>query len=134
MGDVKKIKSGKISSFGSEISEKQSIVYKYTCIEEERSGRTLSPTDSKYGSHSHSWNDEDHSFDYQLYQWVVEKLFRNSDEAITIELKFYIEEWGKLNIKNKIQVSKYIFLAKYGSLTLYDEDLKKIFIIDHEIL
>ena len=27
-----------------------------------------------------------------------------------------------------------IFLAKYGSLALYDEDLKKRFIIDHEKL
>ena len=41
---------------------------------------------------------------------------------------------GKMNIKNKIQVSKDTFLEKYGSLDLYDEDLKKIFIIDHEIL
>ena len=27
-----------------------------------------------------------------------------------------------------------MFLAKYGSLALYDEDLEKIFIIDHEQL
>ena len=27
-----------------------------------------------------------------------------------------------------------MFLEKYGSLDLYDEDLKKIFIIDHEQL
>ena len=27
-----------------------------------------------------------------------------------------------------------MFLARYGSLDLYDEDLEKIFIIDHEIL
>ena len=41
---------------------------------------------------------------------------------------------GKINIKNKIQVSKDMFLEKYGSLDLYDEDLEKIFIIDHEKL
>ena len=46
-------------------------------------GRTLSHTDSKDGSHSHSWNDEDHAFDYQLDQWDVDKLFPNEDEAIT---------------------------------------------------
>ena len=82
-GDVKIIKSGKISSLGSENSEKQSFVYTSACIEEERIGRTLSQTDSKDGSHSHTWNDWDHAFDYQLYQWGVEKLFQNSDEAIT---------------------------------------------------
>ena len=31
-GDVKRIKSGKISTLGSDISEKQSIVYKSACI------------------------------------------------------------------------------------------------------
>ena len=62
-----------------------------------------------------------------LDQWGVEKLFQNSDEAITTELKLYIEYWEKLNTKNKSQVSKYIFLARYGSLDLYDEDLEKVF-------
>ena len=41
---------------------------------------------------------------------------------------------GKLNIKKNIQVSKPMFLTKYGSLALYDDDLKKVFIIEHEIL
>ena len=69
-------------------------------------GWTLYHTDSKDGSHSNSWNYEDHDFDYKLDQWGVEKLFQNSDEAITTELKFYIEYWEKLNTKNKSQVSK----------------------------
>ena len=67
-------------------------MYKYACIEEARIGRTLSHTYNKDGSHSHSWNDDDHTFDYQLDQWGVEKLFQNSDEAITKELKLYIED------------------------------------------
>ena len=41
---------------------------------------------------------------------------------------------GKKHINNNSQVSKTMFLAKYGSMALYDEDMKKIFIIDHEIL
>ena len=68
-------------------------MYISACIEESRIGRTLSHTDSKDGSHSHTWNDKDQAFDYQLYQWDIEKLFQNSDESITRELKFYIEEW-----------------------------------------
>ena len=67
-------------------------------------GRTLPHTDSTYGSKSHSWNDQYRAFDYQLDQWGVEKLFQNSDEAITIELKLYIEEQGKIHIKNNSQV------------------------------
>ena len=70
-------------------------MYKSVCIEEARIGRNLSLTDSKDGSHSHTWKDEDHAFDYQLDQWGVDKLFQNADEAITRELKMYIEEWGK---------------------------------------
>ena len=46
----------------------------------------------------------------------------------------YIEEWEKTYIKNKSQVSKTMFLAKYGSMALYDEDLEKRFIIDYEKL
>ena len=41
---------------------------------------------------------------------------------------------GKNHINNKIQVSKAMFLAKYGSLALYYEDLEKRFIIDHKQL
>ena len=46
----------------------------------------------------------------------------------------YIEEWEKTHIKNKSQVSKTMLLAKYGSLDMYDEDLEKRLIIDHEQL
>ena len=51
-----------------------------------------------------SWTDEDHDFDYKLDQWDDEKLFQNSDEAITRELKLSIEYWEKLNIKNSSQL------------------------------
>ena len=46
----------------------------------------------------------------------------------------YIEQLEKTHIKNKSQVSKTMFLAKYGSLDLYDEDLEKSFIIYYEQL
>ena len=110
------------------------VFYTSACIEEARIGSTLSHTDSKYGPHSHYWNDEDHTFDCQLYQWGVEKLFQNSDEAITRYLKLYIKDREKMNIKNKSQLSCTMFLTKYDSLVLYDEYLEKIFIIDHEQL
>ena len=70
-GNDKTIKPGKISDLGNYISEKHSIVYTSACIEEAIIGRTLSNTYSKDGSHSHSWNDEDHDFDYKLDQWGV---------------------------------------------------------------
>ena len=58
------------------------ILYKSACTEEARIVITLSCTDSKDGSHSHSWNDEYHTFDNQLDQLGVDKLFQNSDEVI----------------------------------------------------
>ena len=95
-------------------------MYRYDCIEKEIIGRTLSHTDSKYGSDSNYWNDKYHAFGYQLYQWGVDKLFQNSDEAITRELKLYIEDWVKLNINNKSQLSCTMLLVKYGSPDIYD--------------
>ena len=58
-------------------------MYTFDCIGEADIGRTLHHTDSKDGSHINCWNDEDHTFDYQLDKWGVEKLFKNSEEAIT---------------------------------------------------
>ena len=67
-GGVKTIKSGKRSALRNDISENQSIVYISACVQETRIVRTLSQVYSKYGSHSHYCNDEDHVFKYQLYQ------------------------------------------------------------------
>ena len=39
-----------------------------------------------------------------------------------------------MNINTKIQLSRTMFLEKCGCLDMYDEDLEKIFIIDHEQL
>ena len=66
-------------------------MYTSNCIEESRIGSSVSGTDTNNVSHSHTCNDDDHDFDYQIYQWVVEKLFYNSDESITRDLKLYIE-------------------------------------------
>ena len=66
-------------ALGSDIYDNHIIVYTSACIEESVIGRTLYHTDSKDGSHSHSCNDEDHTFDCQLDQWSAIKLFHNSD-------------------------------------------------------
>ena len=68
-------------------------MYTYACVGKSRIVGTLYHTDSKDFSDSHYCNDEDHSFDYQLDQWGVEKFFQNSDEVIIIELKLYVEYW-----------------------------------------
>ena len=67
-------------------------MYTSACIEEARIDRSLSHTDTKNGSHRHTWNDDDEAFDHQLDQWGVDKLFPNEYEAITREFNMYIEE------------------------------------------
>ena len=52
-------------------------------------------------------------------------MFHNSDELIIRELRIYIEDWEKLNTKNKSQLLRTMFIEKYGSLDLYDIDLEK---------
>ena len=42
-------------------------------------------------------------------------MFQNSDEVILRELKLYVEDWEKLNIKNKIQFFHTMFLSRYVS-------------------
>ena len=49
-------------------------------------------------------------------------------------MKVYIEDWSKLNINNESQLSCTMFLSKYWSLDLYDEDVKKRLIVDDEEL
>ena len=101
-------------------------MYKYDCIEEARIGKTLPKTDINDGSQSHCWNDGDYDFEYQLDQWGVERLFHNLDEVLIRELKMYVEYREKLNIKDKRQLLRTLYLEKYVSLDLYDEDLEEL--------
>ena len=52
--------------------------------------KTLSNIDIKDASHSHSWNDKDHAFRYQLDRWGVERFFNISYEVIIRDLKSYV--------------------------------------------
>ena len=69
------------------------LLYTSARIEKSIIGINISHTSSKDGSHSYSCNYEDRGFDFQLDQWVVDKLFQNLDELIIIELKLCIEDW-----------------------------------------
>ena len=65
-GDVKTIKSGKISDISSDVSEKQSIVYTSACIEYARIEQYQSEKQLYDNNSSHTWNEEDDAFDHQL--------------------------------------------------------------------
>ena len=93
-------------------------MYTYDFIEEEMIVRTLSHTYSKDGSHSHSWNDKYRAFEYQLYQWDVDTLFKNSDEVIIVGLEFYAEDWQILNINNNSRLLCTMFNVNYSILDL----------------
>ena len=92
-GDIKIIKSGKISAISSDVWEKQSIVYTSACIESTRIKQYHSDKNLNYYCSSHTWNEEDDAFDQQLEKWGVEKVISDQPEPVTRELRAYINDW-----------------------------------------
>ena len=56
----------------------------------------------------------------------------NKPKYVTRYMRTYIEDIEKELIKKKYQRYCANFLAKYGGLGFYDEDVKNRYIIDHE--
>ena len=75
LGDVKKIKSGKRSDISSDVLEKQSIVYTSACIESAKIEQYHSDKQLNDNFSSHTWNEEDDTFDHHLDKWGVERVF-----------------------------------------------------------
>ena len=74
-GEVNTIKSGKISAIRSDVSDKQSIVYTSICIESAITDQYNYDKQLNYNCSSHTWNEQDDAFDYQLDKWGVERVF-----------------------------------------------------------
>ena len=91
-GDLKTIKSGKISAISSDVSEKQIIVYTSACIESARIEQYNSDKQLNENFSSHTWNEEDDAFNHQLEKWGVKKLFSEHSEPVKRELRAYIED------------------------------------------
>ena len=72
--DVKTIKSGKKVDISSDVSEKHTIVYTYTCTESDKTGRTNYESNINDCHTRHVWNDEDEVFDRKLEKWVLTRL------------------------------------------------------------
>ena len=89
-GDVKTIKSGKISAVSSDVSQKQSIVYKSDCIESSRIEQYHSEKQLNDNCSSHTWNEEDDAFDHQLNKWGVDRVFSEHSEPVKKDLRSYI--------------------------------------------
>ena len=72
-GDVKTINSGKRYVIRSNVSEKESIVYTFVCIESsiiEQYHFDQTINDHYY---NHTWNEDDCAFGQQLEKWFVRK-------------------------------------------------------------
>ena len=74
-GEVKTIQSGKRSPIRSDVSEKQSIVYTFACIESARIEQYHSEKQFNENCSIHTWNEEDDEFDHQLDKWGVDRVF-----------------------------------------------------------
>ena len=84
-GDVKTIKSGKISAISSDVSEKQSIVYTSACIESSRIEQYQYDKQLYDNISSHTWNEEDYAFDHQLDKWGLDRVFSEHSEPVKRE-------------------------------------------------
>ena len=62
----------------------------------------------------------------------VDKVITDKLESLTRDLGRYVEDCEREQIKKTDQRSCAKFMEKYGTLDLYDEDLKKRYIIEHE--
>ena len=91
-GDVNTIKYGKRSAISSDVSEKQSIIYTSACIESARIEQYQSNKKLYQFFSSHTWNEEDYSFDHQLDKWGVDRVFSEHSEPVKRELRVYIED------------------------------------------
>ena len=131
-GDVKTIKSGKISAIISDVSQKQSIFNTSEYIESSRTKQYHSDRQLNDNCSSHTWNEEDDDFDKQLEKWGVGKVFSNQSEPVKRELRAYIEDWEKQPMKKNYQRTCTRFLARYGGLYIYDIDFWKRYTIDDE--
>ena len=89
----KQLNLGKISAISSDVSEKQSIVYTSNCIESAIIEKYHSEKQLNENCLSHTRNEEDGVFDYQLEKWGVEKLFSKHSEPVKRELRSCIEYW-----------------------------------------
>ena len=76
-GNVKTIKSGKLSDTSNNVSEKQRIVYKSACSKSARVERNQSDSNKNYFHIRHVWNDEVGVFDHQFKIWDFEKVTNN---------------------------------------------------------
>ena len=92
-GDIKTIKSGKISDIISDVSEKQSIDYTSAGIESARIEQYQSDKQLYDNTSSHTWNEEDDAFDHQLDKWGADRVFSEHSEPVKIGMRAYIEDW-----------------------------------------
>ena len=115
-GDAKTIKYGKRSAISSDVSEKQSIVYTSACIESARIEQYQADKQLYENCSSHTWNEEDYTFDHQLNKWGVDRVFSEHPEPVKRELRAYIEDWEKVSMKKMIRD---IVLASWPSMEYY---------------
>ena len=124
-GDVKHLKSDKRAHLSSDAVQKQATIFGASCMLNARLERK-----SKQGTLDDPykfWNDDD--FDKEFTSFSNEK--QTSEKDTVRVFKCYLEDWEKLHLRKKDDVSKAKFLQKYGGLEFDDVDLPVHYVIDN---
>ena len=86
------MKYGKMYAISSDVSEKQSVVYTFGCIESDIIEQYHSDKNLNNHYSSHACNENKDDFDQELEKWGVGNNFFYEPEPVTRELKDYIED------------------------------------------
>ena len=105
-----------------DVSEKQSIVYTSACAKSSIIERNNYDTSLNDHSTINFCNSYDDAFGHQLENGGSKSFFRSTIICYKIVDKLY---WGpgKIHITKTDKRSRTIFLAEYGSLSFYGEDM-----------
>ena len=109
--DVRKIKSGKISTIRSYLSEKQSIIYTCACIESARIEKYHFDKQLNDNFSGHTWNEENGAFDQQLVNRVL-KNYLQINHNLSKDSRELTFKTGKIFNEEKWSKNSYLLLGQ----------------------
>ena len=124
-GAVKQIKMGKRSHLSGESTEKRSIIYVSSKIEQARIHREKMEKIDAVGKDA-MFGDEDLAFDLHLETFGVD-IATLKEPAVQRVFRAYVEDWEEEDRKKNDCVAEARLLAKYKGLVFVDPDTEKTF-------
>ena len=124
-GDVKHLKTDKRAHLSADAAQKQATIFGASCMLNARLERN-----SEKGTFKDPykfWSDDD--FDREFALFANDKTDEETEDGARV-FKGYFEEWEKVHLHKRDDISKAKFLQKYGGLEFDDVDLPVHYVID----